>query len=79
MHSWQDIILSIGSLFFIAGLLPSVLSQNKPAVTTSITNALVLLTFTITYATLSLWFAAVTTAITAGLWAVLAFQKSHKR
>jgi len=75
MHSWQDLVLSLGSVCFIVGLMPSVLSDHKPAVATSITNAVALTAFTVTYMTLSLWFAALTTAITASLWVVLAVQK----
>lgn len=79
MEQWQDIVLSIGSLFFIIGLMPSIFTDAKPAGLTSLTNALVLSAFTVAYATLYLWFAAVTTAITAGCWMVLAVQKARAK
>ena len=75
MHHMQDIILTVGALFFIAGLLPSILSDSKPAAITSLVNGSVLAIFSITYATLSLWFTAATTAATAVCWWILAVQK----
>lgn len=75
MHSWQDIVLAIGSLVFAIALIPSLLSKDKPALLTSGSTSLVLFVFTITYASLSLWYATVTTALSAALWGVLALQK----
>jgi branched-subunit amino acid ABC-type transport system permease component len=75
MHHWQDFVLTAGSLVFIAALLPSVFSNNKPAISTSAITGGVLGVFAVTYATLSLWFAAVTTAMSAVLWLFLAIQK----
>lgn len=75
MHSWQDIVLAIGSLIFDIALIPSIKGKDKPAVWTSCLYALVLITFTFAYASLSLWYATVTTVITAALWGVLALQK----
>jgi uncharacterized membrane protein len=75
MHSWQDIVISIGSLVFAAALIPSVLGQDKPALSTSVTTGVVLAVFTVTYASLNLWYATVTTAVAAVLWSILALQK----
>jgi len=75
MHRVQDIILAIGSLIFAFALLPSVLGKDKPALWTSVVTGTVLVIFAITYATLSLWYATITTALAAFLWIVLAIQK----
>lgn len=56
-------------------LLPSILSNDKPALWTSIIMVAVLYVFSLTYISLELWFAAATTALTATLWVVLAVQK----
>jgi hypothetical protein len=75
MHRWQDIVLAIGSLIFALALLPSVFSQHKPALWTSGLTGVVLVIFAVTYASLTLWYATVTTSLAAILWLVLAVQK----
>lgn len=74
MLVWQDIILAVGSLIFAVALVPSIMSSDKPALGTSVTTGLVLTVFAFTYFSLSLWYAAVTTAITGLLWIILAVQ-----
>jgi hypothetical protein len=76
--AWQDIVLTIGSLIFAVALIPSLLSKDKPALTTSITTGCVLLVFAFVYTTLSLWFSAISTTITGLMWLTLAVQK-HTR
>ena len=75
MHRWQDIVIAVGSLIFAIALLPSVLSKHKPALWTSAMTGTVLVVFTITYATLSLLYATITTSFAALLWIILAIQK----
>jgi hypothetical protein len=75
MHSWQDIVISVGSLVFAVALIPSVVGQDKPALSTSLTTGIVLTVFTVTYASLDLWYATITTAGAAILWSILAIQK----
>jgi hypothetical protein len=79
MHHWQDVIIAAGSVVIVAGLLPSVFGSHKPAAPTSIITFLVLSAFAISYATLKLWYATITTAMTALLWLVLAIQKLLQR
>jgi hypothetical protein len=71
---WQDFAITAGTITFIFALIPSIYSNNKPAMATSLMTGSVLTVFTIVYITLSLWFSAVTTAITALLWFVLSAQ-----
>jgi hypothetical protein len=75
MHGWQDIVLALGSLVLAAALIPSIMSHHKPALWTSGSTGLVLAAFAVTYATLSLWYAAITTGLSALLWFVLGIQK----
>lgn len=75
---WQDVVLAGGSIVFIIALFPSVFSKNKPALSTSLTTGSVLLIFVFVYASLSLWFAMVSTSITSFVWFVLAFQKINR-
>ena len=72
---WQDWILTTGSILFIIALAPSVFSKDKPALTTSLLTGTVLAVFAFVYATLSLWLAALTVAITSLTWFILAYQK----
>lgn len=72
---WQDAVLSAGSFVFVVALVPSVISKDKPAFSTSILTGGVLLVFAGVYASLGLWLSMVVTTFTAGLWLVLAGQK----
>jgi hypothetical protein len=78
MNHIQDIILTAGSLVFIAALLPTVFSKDKPALITGITTGIVLVVFGGVYMSLDLWFSAVVTFITASCWFTLAVQKHIK-
>lgn len=73
--AWQDIILSVGSWIFTIALIPSVLSKDKPALSSSLTTGSVLAVYAVTYLTLSLWTAAASTVLVAGMWFTLAVQK----
>lgn len=72
---WQDWVLTAGAIAFIVALAPSVLSKDKPALTTSLLTGTVLAIYTIVYVTLSLWLSAITLAITSLTWFILAYQK----
>lgn len=79
MHNqWQDTILAIGSLIFSIALIPSLISRHKPALITSLSTGLVLLVFSATYVSLSLWYAAGSSGLNAMLWLALAAQKAHQ-
>lgn len=78
MDNWQDIVLSIGSVVFLAALIPSVVGKDKPAFTTSLLTGCVLVVFTITYASLSLKYTTLATGLSALLWLILADQKAKQ-
>jgi membrane glycosyltransferase len=77
MH-WQDIVITCGQIIFIIALVPAIKHAHKPPFSTSILNTIVLISFAFVYVTLSLWFAAVTTAVVGILWFILAMQKKGK-
>lgn len=71
---WQDYVLAVGAFFFSIALIPSLRSQDKPAVLTSILTAVTLAVFAVTFATLNLWLSAIAEAIGVVCWSVLAWQ-----
>jgi len=75
MIMWQDIVLTVGSIILLLALFPSLLSKQKPAITTSLLTGAVLLVYAIVYASLSLWFSVLATSITGLLWFGMAAQK----
>ena len=72
---WQDIVIAIGQWIFLFALFPSILSKDKPALTTSISTGIVLMVFTITYVLLSFWASAISTFLVSAGWFTLAIQK----
>ncbi len=77
MH-WQDIVLAAGSFVFAVALIPTVLSKEKPPLSTSLLTGITLLVFAVVYATLSLWLSFFSTCITAALWLTIAAQRLIK-
>lgn len=72
---WQDWVLTVGSIAFIAALAPSVFSKHKPALITSLSTGTVLAVYAIVYVTLSLWLTTITVTLTSLTWFILAYQK----
>ena len=77
--SWQDMVIAIGSWIFIVALLPSIFSQNKPDVKTSIMTAVVLTVYGFVFFTLGLIFSAISGMGTAVCWWILFIQKIMKK
>lgn len=75
MNSWQDVVFTLGIALFSVALLPSLRSHHKPAASTSIFHASILLAFIVADISLGLWYTAVASAISCALWATLAIQK----
>lgn len=73
--NWQDIIFSIGSWIFIIALIPTVLSKDKPPLSTSLITGSVLAVFVFAYATLDLWMATFSTAGISITWFIIAIQR----
>lgn len=72
---WQDIVISVGGVILSLALLPSVFGKDKPPLSTSLLTGVILLTFAVTYYTLSLTFAFVSVGSNGVLWMILAWQK----
>ncbi len=72
---WQDVVYAVGQWVFIVALIPSILSKDKPALTSSLLTGLVLLVYAFTLASLNLWISTISTLATSVAWFVLALQK----
>lgn len=72
---WQDIVISVAQLCFIIAMLPSIKSNDKPAVATSVMNVVLVAVIATCMLTLRLWFSAFTALTIASTWAILAVQK----
>ena len=75
---WQDIVIAVCQLAFIPAMLPTVFGKDKPALTTSVMNFIIVMTIATCLASLHLWFAAGTAVPTALIWLTLAIQKTKK-
>ena len=73
--SWQDGVFMVGNLLFFVALIPSMVSVNKPAKSTSLMTASVLTVYIFAYYSLSLVYAMVTGIISGLAWWILYFQK----
>lgn len=73
--SWQDLIFTVGQLFFVIALIPTVRGKDKPAFSTSLITSLILLGFALTYLTMALWGSALFAFLNAVAWGILAVQK----
>jgi hypothetical protein len=73
--TWQDVVISSCQLVAVFSLIPSITSNDKPALKTSAMNLILVLIIGNCLATLDLWFAATTAYLIAFSWGVLAYQK----
>ncbi len=72
---WRDLVFSVGSLVFIAALVPTLRATSKPPRSTGLLTGGVLAIYAATYLTMALWYAAATTAILACAWLGVAVQR----
>lgn len=72
---WQDTVIAICQLMFLPSMIPTLRGKDKPAISTSIMNGIIVTVITLTFVTLSLWFSVITGATTALIWFTLAVQK----
>jgi len=71
---WQDVVIMVGCFILGFALLPSVLSKSKPARSTCLMSGVILIAFTIAFATLQLWLSTIAEAFAAIMWFILLFQ-----
>lgn len=72
---WQDTVIAICNLAFVPAMLPTILGNDKPALSTSVLNALIVSIIAFSLATLQLWLAFTSATVIAFIWAILAVQK----
>ena len=74
--SWQDAVLTVTQLGFVAALLPTVISRGgKPPLLTSIPTAIGLAAISFTVASLGLWLSSAAAALSCSLWLTIAAQR----
>ncbi len=73
--SWQDAVLMMGNFVFLAALIPSLVSSDKPSKWTSLVTATTLTAFAVAYYSLSLMYGAIGATLSALAWWVLCIQK----
>lgn len=72
---WQDLALSAGNIFFCLTLIPMLRRRSRPPLLTCIPTGLGLLAGGFVFATLHLWFSALTQTIAGVQWLALACKK----
>lgn len=71
---WQDKVFSVGEIVFLTGLVPSLLSDHKPASLTSFATAVMLYAFMTVHYSYKLWVTFSLTFVTATIWLALGIQ-----
>lgn len=72
---WQDLVISIGQFVFIISMIPSILSQYKPDIKTSLPTGLILMVFTISFLSMGMYMASISSFLTSVCWLILFYQK----
>jgi len=75
---WQDILFMVGNFILGAALIPTILAKEKPTRLTSGLTGVILLSYGVAFATLSLYLAAIAVIVNACMWLVLLIQKWRK-
>ncbi|MBP6880160.1 hypothetical protein KBC31_00845 [Candidatus Saccharibacteria bacterium] len=75
---WQDAILAIIAYLLSAALLPTIFSEQKPAFTTCLFNAILVIAATATLGSLGFWITFSGQALLSVGWIVLTFQTFPK-
>lgn len=72
---WQDWVIGAISWAFVGTLIPTIIGRSKPSKWTSGPNALLLFLLSWVFASLNLWFAAISTGLLAFEWGVIWTQR----
>ncbi len=73
---WQDKVIAICQASFIVAMWPTIVGNDKPALSTCIMNTILVGIIGFTLGTLHLWLSLLTATSTAIIWAILSFQKA---
>lgn len=69
--TWQDLVIALGSICFSLALLPLIRQNSKPPLSTASLTTFWLFAYVIVFATLGLWFSAITAFVNGSLWAII--------
>lgn len=72
---WQDIVISVAQLIAVFSLMPSIFSEDKPALATCAMDFVLVSIIASCLLSLGLWFSAATAYCIAIAWLVLLVQK----
>lgn len=78
--TWQDLVLMVGNVIFTISLIPTIKENRKlkrcdiPYSTSIVTGSVVFI-FSITFATLRLWFSSLSAFVVAIAWGIIALQR----
>ena len=72
---WQDVVLTAGQIFFVFALIPMLRSAQKPPLITAVAHGLILASFGVVFASLSLWFSTVAVLLASLMWLYLSWQR----
>ena len=75
--NWQDLVFFIGQIVMGVSMIPSLVTQHKPHIKTSILSGSILAVYSIVFYTLDLPKSTIGCAFVACLWFILAVQR-HK-
>lgn len=73
--TWYDFIVFIGQALFAIALLPAIIGNKKPPISTCLMTGAVLLAFNISYLKVGMWWSVATTTVCALCWLWLAIQQ----
>lgn len=77
--NWQDIVIAVGTVIIVLGVLPSIFSDDKPALATCAITATIVFIFALTFLTLELWFTATVNLANTTVWTILTVQQIRRR
>jgi len=72
---WQDIVITVGSWIFAIALIPSIRGKNKPELSSSVMTGSLLTVYIFVFGSLELLGSAISSAVVALCWWILAYQK----
>jgi len=73
---WQDWVIATGQWLFILALVPTLLSKDKPNKYSSLMTGTILLSFVVSFWSLSLLYSAASSFLVAVCWYILFLQKA---
>jgi len=71
---WQDWVIMVGCFVLGFALIPSMISDFKPAFSTCAMSTAILISFTISFATLKLWLSTIAEGFASLMWFILLIQ-----